>query len=46
MTYELAVEIENRAWEVARKLGIDIDDLFIEKLAAMKALYDSGQWPN
>jgi hypothetical protein len=45
MTYEQAVAREFKCWSVARKLCLDLDDLFIEKLAEFKALHDSGRWP-
>jgi hypothetical protein len=45
MTYEQAVAIEFKLWGVARKLCLDLDDLYIEKLTELKALHDSGRWP-
>ncbi len=45
MTYEQAVASEFKCWSVARKLCLDLDDLYIENLTRLKALRDSGRWP-
>jgi hypothetical protein len=46
MTYDDAVQAHNRARAVALKLGLDLDGPFAERLAALKALNESGRWPS